>query len=167
MFVDHYAVLGLAYNASKEEIRIAYRTLAKRWHPDRNPDIDTTQQMQQIVSSYTLLKDDEAKERYNREYERFKKTTFAEDTTNSNNKKYNSKKEPFSQHNYDYEPVDEILKDWMERANQQAKDFVANLTKEAKGIAKDAAVGFGQGLVSTIIVIIIITIIAGIAKGCS
>ncbi|MFW6163631.1 MAG: J domain-containing protein, partial [Planctomycetota bacterium] len=34
----HYETLGVPEDASPEQIRRAFRRLAKRWHPDRNPD---------------------------------------------------------------------------------------------------------------------------------
>jgi curved DNA-binding protein CbpA len=36
--MDHYLRLGVPYDATSDQIRAAYRELAKRWHPDCNPD---------------------------------------------------------------------------------------------------------------------------------
>jgi len=46
------AVLGLPANATPQQIKRRYRTLAKRYHPDRGGD---RQQMQRIIAAYELL----------------------------------------------------------------------------------------------------------------
>ena len=38
MAKDYYEILGLDKNASDDDIKKAYRHLAKKWHPDANPD---------------------------------------------------------------------------------------------------------------------------------
>jgi curved DNA-binding protein CbpA len=62
-----YEVLGLAPTASKEEIRDAYRQLAKRWHPDLNAGDDAAaQRFKEISSAHKLLSQPLARERFDR-----------------------------------------------------------------------------------------------------
>ncbi len=52
------AILGLPSNATQQQIKRRYRTLAKRYHPDRGGD---QQQMQRIIAAYELLKKEHTK----------------------------------------------------------------------------------------------------------
>ena len=52
-----YDILGIKKNASKEEIKKAYRNKAKKLHPDRNPDKDTSNEMSKISRAYEILSD--------------------------------------------------------------------------------------------------------------
>ncbi|NTV10767.1 MAG: DnaJ domain-containing protein [Zoogloea sp.] len=52
---DPYAILGLKHGASLEEVRRAYKRLAMRWHPDRNPAPDAHAQFSEIRSAYDRL----------------------------------------------------------------------------------------------------------------
>lgn len=64
---DYYEVLGVARNASEEEIKRAYRELAKRYHPDRNPgDEEAAQKFKEITEAYEVLCDPEKRARYDR-----------------------------------------------------------------------------------------------------
>lgn len=64
---DYYEVLGIGRNASKEEIRKAYRKLAMQYHPDRNPDDQTAEaKFKEAAEAYEVLSNDEKKARYDR-----------------------------------------------------------------------------------------------------
>lgn len=61
MVNDPYQVLGVSRSASEEEIRQAYRRLAKRYHPDLNPgDAQAAQKMNEVNEAYDLLKNPQA-----------------------------------------------------------------------------------------------------------
>ena len=63
-FKDYYAILGISRYSTADEIRTAYRTLSKKWHPDLNPGQDVSQKMQDINEAYAILKDSVKKGRY-------------------------------------------------------------------------------------------------------
>ena len=53
--VDLYAVLGIPYDATAEEIRSAYFELARKYHPDVNSDKDAERQFMEIQGAYDVL----------------------------------------------------------------------------------------------------------------
>ena len=59
--MDHYAILGVARNASPDEIKKAYRKLASQHHPDKGGD---TAKFQQIQEAYAILSDPEKRRQY-------------------------------------------------------------------------------------------------------
>ena len=64
---DYYEILGVARNATSEEIRKAFRTLALKHHPDRNPgDKEAEKRFKQISQAYDVLSDDEKRKQYDR-----------------------------------------------------------------------------------------------------
>ena len=62
---DYYEVLGVQKGASAEEIKKAYRKLALKYHPDRNPDNkEAEEKFKEAAEAYEILSDDEKRSRY-------------------------------------------------------------------------------------------------------
>jgi len=138
MFKDYYRILDIPFTSSKQEIKEAYRMMSLKWHPDRNPETDVTEMMQDINEAYKILNDDISRERYDKEYHEFNKQR--EDyltkvqTTESNS------------WTYGYDIRDEELKNDINNARAYAKDLVNEFFNELKGSSNKAAKGAIIGL---------------------
>ena len=61
---DYYEVLGVSKTASADEIKSAYRKLAMKWHPDRNPDNpEAKSKFQEASEAYEVLSNPEKRQR--------------------------------------------------------------------------------------------------------
>src|SRR5215470_5763381 len=64
---DYYKTLGVNRNATDDEIQKAYRTLARKYHPDLNPDDKTAKKkFQEVQAAFDVLNDAKKRELYDR-----------------------------------------------------------------------------------------------------
>ncbi len=63
---DYYQILGISRDASKEEIKRAYRRLARKYHPDVNKESGAEERFKEINRAYEILSEPETRARYDR-----------------------------------------------------------------------------------------------------
>ncbi|MCD6115700.1 J domain-containing protein [bacterium] len=62
---DYYKVLGIKENAGKNDIKVAYRKLAKKYHPDANPgNREAEEKFKEISEAYSVLSDEKKRSQY-------------------------------------------------------------------------------------------------------
>jgi len=149
MFKDYYKILGVPVDATMKEIVDAYRKLAFQWHPDRNPGKNTTARMQDINEAIMLLKDPEARARYDRTYLRYrehlKSRKCSEDTQGPAdvNHDFHAQGNEY-EGDPDFVVDDEVLKKWINNARAQAKEILLQTHRDFVGLTKEVAVTAGK-----------------------
>ncbi|SHH27646.1 DnaJ domain-containing protein [Chryseolinea serpens] len=78
--MDYYQILNVSARASDREIKLAYRTLVKKYHPDRNPSEQAREITAQLNEAYEVLSDPIKRSQYdNRFYQAFSEPVYEED----------------------------------------------------------------------------------------
>jgi curved DNA-binding protein CbpA len=181
MFVDYYLLLDLSLSASSEDIKVAFKKQALRWHPDRNPNIDTTAKMQLLNEAKLILLDSEARGLYDIQYRKY--IAAEEEKRQSKQKEYAREKnyndwqkrasdniydEPFIHPDFDVD--DDILKRWMANAKKQAVELAKQTIEELKGMTiagvKEGTKVMGTALIAQIVLGIIIFLVVVLTKTC-
>lgn len=141
---DYYKILGISETATAEQIKSAYRSMAMQWHPDKNPDKDTTEKMKEINEAYTILSNPDSRRRYDGEYSYFK---YAYSATNS------------SSAEEDYDIKDEELKNDVNKARTSAEEYVRNFYANFKADTKTAAKGAWNAAKPYVIFVLVMAVI--------
>ena len=171
MFKDYYKILGVSTSATPDEIRSAYRSLCKQWHPDVNTDSDATAKMQDINEAYLILKDTVKRQRYDEEYARFRayeqrerRESREESQTYSNQaeqrKTSSAQSQSYQRYRYyEYDIKDDFVRKDVEEARKKAEDYINELIDSLKDSSKKAAKGALEGCLPYLIAGIIGSII--------
>ena len=61
---DYYGILGIPQTATEEEVRQAFRTLARQYHPDTNSDPDAAERFQEVQEAYQILSNPAQRQKY-------------------------------------------------------------------------------------------------------
>ena len=161
MFVDYYSILETTIDASPEEIRNAYRRMALRWHPDKNPGEDTLSSMQAVNEAHLILGDPEGRVRYDIEYRRYHQFKASHEAEQQ--RKGSSSTQPQAE---EYVFADETLQRWMQNARKQAAEFSRMTQREFMKGAGAAAEEMGKSIVSYLIFSVVLLLIFAASKGC-
>ena len=148
-FIDYYEVLEISKSATSEEIKRAFWKQAKKWHPDLNIGIDVTQKMQLLNEVYLILKDIEARARYDEEYDKFYNYQSNRDKSNSHNDVGNE----------DYQFSDKTLERWIRNAQKQAVELAKQTLKEILALSIDATKAAGKEMGSMLLNYLIVGLI--------
>lgn len=117
---DYYSILQVSSDATNEDIKLSFRRLARKYHPDLNPnDPETAERFKLISSAYEILSDQTKRTRYDREQRLSKK----QDSRTTVNGGYSS--------SYEYRP---------KTAGRSSQDFFS------KGLSKSKAKQYQQAI---------------------
>lgn len=142
-YKDYYKILGVDKSASKDEIKKAYRKLARKYHPDVNPnDKETAQKFAEISEAHEVLSDDENRKKYDElgaDWQRYQNTEGPQDFDWS--KYAGGGTSPGGGHTYYYSGTGGDWQDIFEDDGDPFSDFFKNIF----GGGSQRSRGFGGG----------------------
>ena len=143
MLSNYYSNLNLEPKASKEDIKKAYRKLAKEYHPDLNKSTDAHSKFIELHESYTILINSEARTIYDTEYNNVAKESYS----------FNS------------QDLNDWLKDARKKATIYSKMKFNEFAKEFSIVISETGGDVGNSLLTTIGVLLTIAGVGNIILG--
>jgi curved DNA-binding protein len=118
-FRDYYAILGVSKNASAEDIKKAYRQLARKYHPDLNPgDKAAEAKFKEITEANEVLSDVEKRNQYDRFGQYWKQAEQTKGTTRSSSSSSSSSSSNFNEVDFgQYNNFDDFVNELLGRFN--------------------------------------------------
>jgi curved DNA-binding protein len=103
-FKDYYAILGIASDADDKAIKTAYRKLARKYHPDMNPEAGAEEKFKEVAEAYHVLKDEKRRAEFdalrqygNQSNQGFRPPPNWQETRNANTGDFNHFDNDFSE----------------------------------------------------------------------
>lgn len=156
-FKDYYKILGIHFPSNEGEIKTSYRKMSLKWHPDKNPGVDTSNFMVVVNEAYYILNNTERKRRYDTEYIRYI------DFIKANKSKIVNNSYSYSEQ---YTPYDFSVQKDIKDAHEKASKLVAEFLDSLKKASKDAARGAWDKMLPYLVVSILFSLIILIVRPC-
>ena len=132
-FKDYFKILGVSRNATNQEIKIAFRKLARKFHPDLHPHNEMAEsEFKEINEAYEILSDEDKK----KSYEQFLNYWFK----NRDGKSRDFSRENNNQQFDEYLNFDDFLSDLIGRFSEVGQEIYSNISsdKNAQSLNLDA-----------------------------
>jgi curved DNA-binding protein CbpA len=180
MSKDYYKILDLTQNTSAKQIKSAYRSLAKQWHPDRNNNSKASEERFKLISeAYHVLSNPESRRQYDRstrreygQYSHPSESGFNKSADNGNDEEHAETCSMDDMHNAAWEMAEQNMQ-WIKIAIELSKMGCPRSTayKMARNVARDVAaqrrdrtvaafakVFFRSGVYAVILIAIILSV---------
>ena len=101
-YINYYDLLGISKNASTDEIKTAYRNLAKKWHPDLNKDPKAPEMARKINDAKEILLNDDKRKEYDLYLDNYKNSIYDNLNKKQNYQNYNNNYEEKTYTKWEY-----------------------------------------------------------------
>ncbi len=147
MIPDYYNILHVNRNTTIGEIKKAYRKLALQWHPDVNKNPNAHEMFITINEAYLILSDEEARTKYNIEYDLCYATTLEPEPEVEYQSEFNSTETKHKQHVYQSQD----LNNWTKSAKRQAEKYAFMSFSEFSKLVSEVIIETGKQGINAVV----------------